>query len=107
MKYETLMKGPNVRTVKEDDVKVTLSYLRGGWNYSHSLVITNTLLDETKPEGTEHRYWIVDGAHRFTAIGILRQDKDEQIRNKWLNFEVPCVILNSMTKSDALAYSFS
>jgi hypothetical protein len=55
-----------------------------------------------KSEENKGKWFIVDGAHRFTAVTRFQQ----QNMKKWENLRFPSVVLGNMDVNDSMAYSF-
>jgi hypothetical protein len=66
------------------------------------LAIVEKLEGVEKSEENSDKWFIVDGAHRFTAVTRFQQQKVK----KWENFKFPCVVLGNMDVNDSMAYSF-
>ena len=73
--------------------------MTNGWGNSMLSVVPK--VDEDGKDSNSE-FYIVDGAHRFTAVQQLIADGLDQ----WKGFEFPCYILPRITKSDQIAYAF-
>ena len=99
-----MMIGANIRPLNKKGLNMMKeSLLEKNWTLSSHILVSKTHdFDESRPI-----YRIVDGFHRWEAVKSLAEDSNNEIRNNWASFAIPCVVLPNMSHKLEVAFAFS